>query len=224
MVNEPQKMGDRRSTVEHQFGTIKSWMGHTRFQMKTMARVSTEMSLHVLSYNLKRVISIKRTPKGHRLYSQQDILCILAVLQLLEQCVAIGSAAKALKNDTVLQGTKTLALKANGEGNTGPTDDHWNIYHQRLISHVNSYDLVLLERLHHEVFSLYPFEIVSRSLIRPVIEELLTQAGQVPSLSGHYYFYKHFLQHKIGALFLRSSLRIEEKNTACRYWRKPGRH
>ncbi len=58
MVNEPEKMGDRRATVEHPFGTIKSWMGHTHFQMKTMARVGIEMSLHVLSYNLKRVIAI----------------------------------------------------------------------------------------------------------------------------------------------------------------------
>lgn len=58
MANEPDRMGKRRSTVEHPFGTIKSWMGHTHFQMKTMARVGTEMSLHVLSYNLKRVISL----------------------------------------------------------------------------------------------------------------------------------------------------------------------
>ena len=58
MANEPARMGTRRSTVEHPFGTIKSWMGYTHFQMKTMPRVATEMSLHVLSYNLKRVISL----------------------------------------------------------------------------------------------------------------------------------------------------------------------
>lgn len=58
MANEPSRMQTRRSTVEHPFGTIKNWMGHTHFQMRTMARVSTEMSLHILSYNLKRVISI----------------------------------------------------------------------------------------------------------------------------------------------------------------------
>lgn len=58
MANEPTRMQTRRSTVEHPFGTIKHWMGHTHFQMKTMNRVSTEMSLHVLSYNMKRVISI----------------------------------------------------------------------------------------------------------------------------------------------------------------------
>ena len=48
----------RRATVEHPFGTIKSWMGSTHFSMKTLPRVSTEMSLHVLAYNLKRVINL----------------------------------------------------------------------------------------------------------------------------------------------------------------------
>lgn len=48
----------RKSTVEHPFGTIKSWMGATHFQTKTLKNVSTEMSLHVLAYNLKRVMNI----------------------------------------------------------------------------------------------------------------------------------------------------------------------
>ncbi len=54
----PEMMRTRRETVEHPFGTIKYWMGHTHFQMKTLARVATEMALHVLAYNLKRVINI----------------------------------------------------------------------------------------------------------------------------------------------------------------------
>ena len=54
----PEKMKQRRETVEHPFGTIKSWMGYTHFQMKTLKHVGTEMALHVLAYNLKRVINI----------------------------------------------------------------------------------------------------------------------------------------------------------------------
>jgi len=54
----PGKMRVRRQTVEHPFGTIKSWMGATHFQMRTLKHVSTEMALHVLAYNMKRVISI----------------------------------------------------------------------------------------------------------------------------------------------------------------------
>jgi hypothetical protein len=54
----PAKMRERRQTVEHPFGTIKSWMGATHFQMKKLKNVGTEMALHVLAYNMKRVISI----------------------------------------------------------------------------------------------------------------------------------------------------------------------
>ena len=54
----PEKMRQRRETAEHPFGTIKSWMGSTHFQMKTLKRVGTEMALHVLAYNLKRVMNI----------------------------------------------------------------------------------------------------------------------------------------------------------------------
>jgi len=48
----------RRQTVEHVFGTIKHWMGSTHFLTRTLANVGTEMSLHVLAYNFKRVLSI----------------------------------------------------------------------------------------------------------------------------------------------------------------------
>lgn len=58
----PESMRIRRETVEHPFGTLKSWMGYTHFLTKTLDRVSTEMSLHVLAYNLKRVIKIVGMP------------------------------------------------------------------------------------------------------------------------------------------------------------------
>ena len=55
---EPERMAARRNSVEHPFGTIKLWMGYTHFQMRTLECVSAEMSLHVLAYNLKRMINI----------------------------------------------------------------------------------------------------------------------------------------------------------------------
>lgn len=59
--HSPEIMRIRRQTVEHPFGTIKSWMGATHFLTKTLDRVSTEMSLHVLAYNLKRVMKLLGT-------------------------------------------------------------------------------------------------------------------------------------------------------------------
>ena len=54
----PRAMRIRRATVEHAFGTLKAWMGATHFKTRTLDKVRTEMSLHVLAYNLKRVIAI----------------------------------------------------------------------------------------------------------------------------------------------------------------------
>jgi hypothetical protein len=56
--HHPDMMRTRRQTVEHPFGTIKAWMGTTHFLTRTIERVSTEMSLHVLAYNMKRVIKL----------------------------------------------------------------------------------------------------------------------------------------------------------------------
>ena len=57
----PETARQRRQTVEHPFATLKAWMGATHFLTKTLRRVGTEMSLHVLAYNLKRAIAILGT-------------------------------------------------------------------------------------------------------------------------------------------------------------------
>jgi transposase len=55
---DPQAMRRRRETVEHPFGTLKMRMGATHFLMKRLKNVATEMALHVLAYNLTRVMNI----------------------------------------------------------------------------------------------------------------------------------------------------------------------
>ena len=66
----PKAMTLRRRTIEHVFGTLKFWMGSTHFLMRGLKHVATEMSLHVLAYNFKRLISllgVARTLKAIRL-------------------------------------------------------------------------------------------------------------------------------------------------------------
>jgi transposase len=59
----PNAMRIRRMTVEHVFGTMKDWMGRSHFQTRRLKNVGTEMSLHVLAYNIKRVIALMGAPK-----------------------------------------------------------------------------------------------------------------------------------------------------------------
>ena len=54
----PKTIRIRRQTAEHPFGTIKAWMGATHFRLRTLEKVRTEMRLHILAYNLKRMIAI----------------------------------------------------------------------------------------------------------------------------------------------------------------------
>lgn len=58
MEETPGLMRTRRYTVEHPFGTIKDAMGATHFQMRRLRNVRTEMALHVLAYNIKRVMNM----------------------------------------------------------------------------------------------------------------------------------------------------------------------
>jgi hypothetical protein len=63
LEQRPKQMTARRRTVEHLFGTLKHWMGSTHFLTRGLAKVSTEMSLLVLAYNLKQVLSVLGMPK-----------------------------------------------------------------------------------------------------------------------------------------------------------------
>jgi len=67
---QPQAMTLRRRTIEHVFGTLKHWMGSTHFLTRGLEHVGTEMALHALAYNFKRVIKLlgmARTMRAMRL-------------------------------------------------------------------------------------------------------------------------------------------------------------
>ena len=63
LKKQPEAMRRRKEIVEHPYATIKHCMGATHFVMKRLPNVQAEMSLHVLAYNLKRVINIFGVPK-----------------------------------------------------------------------------------------------------------------------------------------------------------------
>ena len=63
LTRNPDAMRQRKRLVEHPYGTIKHWMGSTHFLMKRLPNVQTEMSLHVLAYNLRRAINVLGVPR-----------------------------------------------------------------------------------------------------------------------------------------------------------------
>jgi hypothetical protein len=63
MLEQPEKVKKRKELVEHPFGTIKRSMNQGYFLMRGRAKVSAEVSLSVLAYNIKRVLNIIGLPK-----------------------------------------------------------------------------------------------------------------------------------------------------------------
>ena len=68
-------MAIRRETVEHPFATIKMWMGATHFLCKGLKAVRTEMSLHVLAYNFRRLLSTLGVGKLRRRWQPERDGC-----------------------------------------------------------------------------------------------------------------------------------------------------
>lgn len=59
---DPTQLAVRSMTVEHPYGTIRSWMGATHFKMRRLKNVATEMALHMLACNMTRVINLMGIP------------------------------------------------------------------------------------------------------------------------------------------------------------------
>ena len=93
LKDNPDKMATRRETAEHPFGTIKAWMGATHFKMRTLKHVATEMALHVLAYNMIRVIAIIGIPAL--------IKAIRAFLSWLSAIIVPGQALGGSQRDSM---------------------------------------------------------------------------------------------------------------------------
>lgn len=61
-AGDPIWMKRRREMAEHPFGTMKWLMGHPRFLVRGLTKARAEFALEVLSYNLKRAITILGVP------------------------------------------------------------------------------------------------------------------------------------------------------------------
>ena len=88
LTEMPEAMTVRAQTVEHPFGTLKLWMGARHFLMKELKNVRTEMSLHVLAYNLRRMITILGVPRLLEVLRDWAAFLKLAIVRL---CIAISA-------------------------------------------------------------------------------------------------------------------------------------
>ena len=58
----PEVLDQRRTSVEHPFGTIKQWMNQGAFLMRRLENVRGEFGLTALAYNIRRAITLVGIP------------------------------------------------------------------------------------------------------------------------------------------------------------------
>ena len=147
----------------------------------------------------------KRTPKGHRLYTEDDARLVYRVLELLHDGHAISEAARRVLS------TPTDSVAAIAGSNTTVATDvtavqsgemgqgQWPGYLERLLRAVESFSPQRLDAVYNEASSLYPLDFVSSYLIEPALKIFGERWTQRTTGIAEEHFFSAWLRNKLGA-------------------------
>jgi DNA-binding transcriptional MerR regulator len=136
------------------------------------------------------LIQPQRTPKGHRLYSEDDVAQIRQVLRLLDQGIPISQARHRLESGPL---PAPLA--------SAPGEDPWAADRGNMLGAIARFDAGALEGTYNDALSLYPVGLVDRLLITPLLADLRQRRETQPVAAAEAHFFHAFLRNKLGARF-----------------------
>ena len=129
----------------------------------------------------------KRTPKGHRLYTREDVDTVRQVVRLLEDDYTISKAINAIRLGEVVENT------------TETVPSHWISIRKRFSRAIENFDDIMLDSAYNEALSLYPIDIVTINLIRPLLKQMGDEWEERPTGIAEEHFFTAYLRNKIGA-------------------------
>lgn len=146
----------------------------------------------------------RRTPKGHRLYTENDVTLVTCVQELLSDGHAISQAVRLVKNGA---GSSEAGALDVGKSESGTTDavtlaempGSWGDYLSRLLRAVEGYSAGRLDAVYNEASSLYPLDLVSTRLIEPALQQLGTRWRDSDIGIAEEHFFTAWLRNKLGA-------------------------
>jgi DNA-binding transcriptional MerR regulator/methylmalonyl-CoA mutase cobalamin-binding subunit len=133
-----------------------------------------------------------RTPKGHRLYTHEQVELIRRVVALTERGVPIGQVRHALEAPAA----------------PAPTDA-WRERLERMASAIARFDEAELDHIQEEVLSLHPVSVVTRRLLMPLLAQLGARWGAIPGAIAEEHFFASYMRSKVGARLLHQGRRTE---------------
>jgi DNA-binding transcriptional MerR regulator len=166
------------------------------------------------------LIQPHRTEKGHRLYSMQDVDFIKDVLDVLKRGVSIGRVRQIL-------GTSKEPLQRRPDIDATPRVDAaefdedveenlWEDYQARMQTCVSIYDAPALDKLHYELVSQYPINLMGQYVLLPLLENIKNKAQGLMAVSGEYHFFLQYLRTRISSNYLKDNLDMGNRKHAKR--------
>lgn len=139
------------------------------------------------------LIKPERTPKGHRLYTDEHVQLIRRILALIDQGISIGQVKKILSEESpnIEEATDTTSISI----------DPWEEYRSRMLQSIAKFDDITLDNSYSDCLSLYPVELVTRLLLLPLLHELRQRQARQPMADPELHFFHTFLRNKLGARF-----------------------
>jgi DNA-binding transcriptional MerR regulator len=137
-------------------------------------------------YNL---ITPQRTPKGHRLYTRDDVELIKQVLELLDQGISISQVKPLLGRPQGLPTESTLS----------EAEDVWKDYQQKMLRAVEAFDEQGLDGTYNDALSLYPVDVVNQRLTSPLLRILGERWDERDAGIAEEHFFSVYLRNKLGA-------------------------
>lgn len=139
------------------------------------------------------LIKPERTPKGHRLYTDEHVQLIRRILSLVDQGISIGQVKRMLTDEN---------QSANEEPDMATSAiDPWEEYRSRMLQAIAKFDDELLDSSYNDCLSLYPVELVTRLLLLPLLHELRQRHARQPLYDPETHFFHTYLRNKLGARF-----------------------
>ncbi|GAB4361968.1 MAG: MerR family transcriptional regulator [Methylohalobius crimeensis] len=135
-----------------------------------------------------------RTPKGHRLYSEEDIQLIQRVVRLLETGIPVSRVRAALEQP---QTTEVPPL----------TGQDWERHAEALVKASLAFSPGALDAAYREACNLYPSVLLVRQVLRPALERLRRLEGREPQAIHGTSMLRRYLTVQLGHHLWQQTLR-----------------
>ena len=164
------------------------------FPIRTVSEITGVNAVTLRAWERRYgLIKPSRTPKGHRLYSRQDIQLIQEILNRLAQGMSISQI--------------TRALLEQGSSEAIDSATSWDQYARRMINAISTFDETALDAAYNDAMSLYPVDIVTMRLIMPLLKELGERWQDHAGAIAEEHFFSVYLRNKLGARFHHQNLK-----------------